>query len=101
MGRLTSPHQTFALLDRSRTMNLSCGERPVCLPVRTTSGPSAAIIPSPALTACSYSSAVERFARIVRPNVVGGVLGDWMAVTALSLAGRAGPVPPARFEDRR
>ena len=29
-------------------MNLSFGERPVCLPVRTTSGPSAATIPSPA-----------------------------------------------------
>src|SRR5256885_1704720 len=88
MGRLTSPHQIFPSLDGSRTMNLSCGERPVCLPVRTTSGPSAATIPSPARMASSYSSAVERLARIVRPNVVGGVLGDWMAVTALSLAGR-------------
>ena len=48
-------------------MNLSCGERPVCLPVRTTSGPSAAITPSPARTASSYSSAVERFARTMRP----------------------------------
>src|SRR4051812_33088858 len=88
MGRLTSPHQIFESLESSRTMNLSCGERPVCLPVRTTSGPSAATIPSPARMACSYSSAVERLARIVRPNVVGGVLGDWIAVTALSLAGR-------------
>ena len=50
-------------------MNLSFGERPVCDPVRTTSGPSAAIVPSPARMACSYSSAVERFASTLPPMV--------------------------------
>jgi hypothetical protein len=58
MAWLTSPHQTFASLDGSRTMNLSFGERPVCVPVRTTSGPSAAMTPSPSRIAASYSSAV-------------------------------------------
>src|SRR6185369_2490349 len=62
-----SPHQIFAADPGSLTMNLSCGERPVCLPVRTTSGPSAAIRPSPARTASSYSSAVGRLARTIRP----------------------------------
>ena len=50
----------LASLDGSATMNLSFGERPVCLPVRTTSGPSAAIRPSPERMASSYSSAVEQ-----------------------------------------
>ena len=63
IGWLTSPHQTLSRLDGSSTMNLSLGERPVCLPVRTTSGPSAATRPSPARIASSYSSAIDRFAR--------------------------------------
>src|SRR5215207_8278610 len=67
MGRLTSPHQIFDAEPGSLTMNLSWGERPVCLPVRTTSGPSAAIRPSPARTASSYSSAVGRLALTIRP----------------------------------
>jgi hypothetical protein len=49
-------------------------------PVRTTSGPSAARRPSPWRMASSYSSAVERFARRVRPSV-GGVFGG--AVVAI------------------
>src|SRR6185295_5652350 len=68
MGRLTSPHQILSALHGSRTMNLSWGERPVCLPVRTTSGPSAATRPSPARIASSYSSATDRLARTVRPR---------------------------------
>src|SRR6185295_19087245 len=68
MGRLTSPHHILSALHGSRTMNLSWGERPVCLPVRTTSGPSAATRPSPARIASSYSSATERLARTVRPR---------------------------------
>src|SRR6266550_1654435 len=48
-------------------MNLSCGERPVCSPVRTTNGPSAATRPSADRIASSYSSAVERLARTTRP----------------------------------
>src|SRR5207237_361797 len=51
--------------DGSRTMNLSFGERPVCVPVPTTNGPSAAIRPSPSRTAASYSAAVDRFATIL------------------------------------
>ena len=43
-------------------MNLSLGERPVCLPVRTTSGPAAARMPSSSPMACSYSAAGERLA---------------------------------------
>ena len=42
----------------SLTVNLSCALRPVCLPVRTTSGPSLASKPSPRRTACSTSGAV-------------------------------------------
>ena len=59
-------------------MNLSSGERPVCLPVRTTSGPSAATRPSPWRMASSYSSAVERFARTERPS--SGARGRWLVV---------------------
>src|SRR5260221_14360576 len=68
MGRLTSPHQILSALDGSLTRNLSWGERPVCLPVRTTSGPSAATTPSPPRIASSYSSATDRLARTVRPS---------------------------------
>src|SRR3982751_627477 len=73
MGWLTSPHQMLASLEGSRTMNLSFGERPVCVPVRTTSGPSAAISPSPSRIAASYRAAFERFATILpaRTRVAG------------------------------
>jgi hypothetical protein len=50
-------------------MNLSRGERPVCFPVRTTSGPSAAIAPSSAAMARSYSSATERFVWTLPPSL--------------------------------
>src|SRR3954452_18192361 len=49
-------------------MYLSFGERPVCLPVRTTSGPLAARMPSSARTACSYRAAGVRFTRRVLPR---------------------------------
>src|SRR5690349_1109818 len=87
MGRLTSPHQILPWLFGSSTMNLSCGERPVCLPVRTTSGPSAATTPSPARMASSYSSAVERLTERWRPS--GGRvrgLGGWSARLGLVVA---------------
>ena len=45
-------------VSESLTVNLSCALRPVCLPVRTTSGPSLASSPSPRRTACSTSGAV-------------------------------------------
>ncbi len=63
MGRLTGPTRSCRGCAGSSTMNLSSGERPVCLPVRTTSGPSAAITPSPARMASSTSSAVGRLAQ--------------------------------------
>ena len=69
MGWLTSPHQTLASLEGSRTMNLSRGERPVWGAVSTTIGPSAAMAPSPAATARSYSSATERFVRMLPPSL--------------------------------
>ncbi len=82
-------------------MNLSSGLRPVCLPVRTTIGPSAAMIPSPARMASSNNSAVERFVRTRRPSVgavaVVGVVR--VAVTIIapwwSGAGRVDPLPMA------
>ena len=36
---LLLPHHTVDSVSASRTMNLSCAERPVCAPVSTTSGP--------------------------------------------------------------
>src|SRR4029079_940444 len=87
MGRLTGPHQIRSWLLGSSTMNLSCGERPVCLPVRTTSGPSAATTPSPARMASSYSSAVERCTERWRPS--GGRvrgLGGWSGRLGLVVA---------------
>src|SRR3546814_1675033 len=42
-------------------MNLSLAERPVCLPVATTSGPSLASLPSPLTRAASKSGAVPKF----------------------------------------
>src|SRR5438094_6265116 len=86
-------------------MNLSCGERPVCLPVRTTSGPSAAMIPSPERMASSYSSATDRFARTWRPRrgragwredapVLGGSLRVCTAAIWSPFAPRAGSDRP-------
>ncbi len=46
MGRFTSPHHTWAEVLGSSTMNLSFGERPVCLPVSTTSAPPDEMMPS-------------------------------------------------------
>ena len=66
-------------------MNLSLGERPVCWPVRTTSGPSAASVPSPARIARSYSSATGRLARTLPPMAVGGT--GLVRVTAGTSAG--------------
>src|SRR5687767_4347157 len=60
MGLLTLPHHTCASLDGSLTTNLSFGERPVCAPVRHTSGPSCASTPSCRLMACSYNAAADR-----------------------------------------
>src|SRR5215208_249833 len=95
MGWLTSPHQTFRAELGSRTMNLSSGERPVCFPVRTTSGPLAASCPSPSRIAASYSSAVERFARTARPStlvrwldlVAGTGRVDWVVIFSDSWRG--------------
>ena len=60
-------HQISFSVWSSRTMNLSLAQRPVCLPVRTTSGPSLASRPSPRRTACSTSGAVVRFQKISAP----------------------------------
>ena len=57
-------------------MNLSFGDRPVCVPVLTTSGPSAAIMPSPSRTAASYSAAVDRFATILPARTRAPARGD-------------------------
>ena len=61
IGTLTLPHHTVFSVSASRTMNLSLAERPVCLPVLTTIGPSLASSPSPRETACSTKRAVVRF----------------------------------------
>ena len=53
IGRLTRPHQMWSRVVGSSTMNLSSGERPVWRPVRTTRGPSAAMMPSPRRMASS------------------------------------------------
>ncbi len=42
---LTLPQAMWPSLDGSLTTNLSLGDRPVCAPVRQTSGPSAASSP--------------------------------------------------------
>src|SRR5688572_32197083 len=60
IGLLTLPHHTCASLDGSLTTNLSFGERPVCAPVRQTSGPSCARMPSWRRMACSYNAAADR-----------------------------------------
>src|SRR3546814_5184048 len=61
MPLLVLPHQTLFSVSASRTMNLSLAERPVCLPVATTSGPSLASLPSPLTRAASKSGAVPKF----------------------------------------
>src|SRR5918994_439613 len=61
IGLLTVPQWTCFSLWASRTTNLSLGERPVCCPVRATSGPSAASCASPRRSASSYSAAGLRF----------------------------------------
>src|SRR5262245_1065322 len=100
MGWLTSPHQMFASVEGSRTMNLSFGERPVCVPVLTTSGPSAAIIPSFSRAAASYSAAVERLATILPARmrapargvrVLGGSVEVWVTAIAWSVSCSDGP----------
>src|SRR5262249_48987590 len=73
-------------------MNLSRGERPVWLPVRTTSGPSAAITPSPLRTASSYSSAVARFVRTIRARTAADAGEAVEAGLAADICGRS----PAR-----
>ena len=52
-GRLYSPHQMWSSVDGSRTMNLSCAARAVCLPVLTTTAPPRTIRPSPRKTISS------------------------------------------------
>src|SRR6186997_219566 len=100
MGRLTAPHQILSRLDGSSTMNLSSGERPVCLPVRTTSGPSAAMRPSPWRMASSYSSAVDRLARTCRPRA-GDFVGAVVAICGgLPGAGDHTDRPAARDASR-
>src|SRR3546814_19991289 len=47
IGLLVLPHQMVLSVWASRTVNLSCADRPVCLPVSPTSGPSLANMPSP------------------------------------------------------
>src|SRR6476661_881221 len=112
MGWLTSPHQTFASLEGSRTMNLSFGERPVWVPVLTTSGPSAAIIPSPSRTAASYKAAVDRLATILPAlmrvpargaRVLGGSVEGWTAVmtASVSCSGVPASVPGAVLRSDR
>ena len=54
-----SPHQIRSSDPGSRTMYLSFGERPVCTPVSTTSGPPSASDPSPRASACVYSCEVD------------------------------------------
>src|SRR3546814_7463769 len=61
MPLLVLPHQTLFSVSASRTMNLSLAERPVCLPVATTSRPSLASLPSPLTRAASKSGAVPKF----------------------------------------
>src|SRR6478735_5310825 len=96
MGLLTAPHQILSWLDGSSTMNLSSGDRPVCLPVRTTSGPSAAMRPSPWRMASSYSSAVDRLARTCRPRA-GVFVGAVVAICGgLPGAGDHADRPAAR-----
>ena len=88
------------LEQQTQSRGMHFGDRPVCVPVRTTSGPSAASVPSASRMARSYSSAVERFASTLPPMVdVGAGLVivtdrylDWRAgVTARvgSVTGRA------------
>ncbi len=70
-------------------MNLSSGERPVCRPVRTTSGPSAAIRPSPWRIASSTSSARETLARTVRPRAGRVAAALWVTIEGSDSLARA------------
>src|SRR4029079_19175628 len=77
-------------------MNLSSGERPVCFPVRTTRGPSAAMRPSPWRMASSSSSAVDRLERTCRPRA-GDFVGAVVAICGgLPGAGDHADRPAAR-----
>src|SRR3546814_9757009 len=68
IGLLVLPHQMVLSVWASRTVNLSCADRPVCLPVSTTSGPSLANMPSPRFPASSTRGAVARFLCIAAPR---------------------------------
>ena len=61
IGLLTVPQWTCCSLCGSRTTNLSFGERPVCCPVRATSGPSAARWPFAAAQGLLVKAAGLRF----------------------------------------
>src|SRR5439155_9851655 len=58
---LLPSHQIRSSEPGSRTMNLSCGERPVCLPVSTTIAPPSPSRASPRAIACSWRTGVEGF----------------------------------------
>ena len=57
---LDLPHQMLFSVSASRTIYLSFAERPVCVPVLTTSGPSLANMPSELAKAASTNGAVPR-----------------------------------------
>jgi hypothetical protein len=53
IGLLTGPHQMLSRLDSSSTRNLSFAERPVYVPVSTTSAPPSETVPRPRFTVSS------------------------------------------------
>src|SRR5688572_12148465 len=75
IGRLF-PHAISRSLDGSRTKNLSLGERPVWGAVLQTSGPPAAIIPSPLRTASSYRAETVRLDLRRAPAMAAGAVDE-------------------------
>src|SRR3954468_24913740 len=64
MGMLTLPHQILSWIADTSSRYLSLGLRPVRSPVRHTSAPMDASLPSPPATARSTSSADDRFVSV-------------------------------------
>src|SRR6185436_17813773 len=92
MGRLKPPHQTPSWASPASTVYLSCGERPVWTPVRTTNGPPSERVPSRPRTASSTSSGTDRFTRRSRPSIVRGG-GARLDVAVIGRLHRAGARP--------
>jgi hypothetical protein len=80
-GRFTVPQWTCFSLSGSLTTNLSFGERPVCCPVRQTSGPSAATSPSFRRMTSSYRAAGLRFQWTCPDRTIPSASRPWVRST--------------------